>query len=160
MGPIDCFGMSVASYLSMLHDIPKEPRSHLNKGGILKAPRSDFSVVYMNRNFDMTWLRCLVTGLSPRRPRFKAWSVYMESAMDWVPMGHVSECNVIFPIHYQSTIVLYAFIFHWHFVISAVEAPMMVGQEVGCCRTLFMAFLMLVLDCVSAIGVNFVRVVL
>jgi len=69
---IDCLGMSVASYLSTLHDIPKEQRSHLNKGGILKAPRSDFSVVYMNRNFGMPWLRWLVPDLSPGRPRFKA----------------------------------------------------------------------------------------
>jgi len=82
MGLIDCFGMSVASYLSMPHDIPKEQKSHLNKVGILKAPRSDFSMVYMNRNFAMTWLRWLVTDLSPWRSWFKAWSVYMESAMD------------------------------------------------------------------------------
>lgn len=120
-GLIDCLRMSVASNLSTLHDIPKEQRSHLNKGGILKVPRTDFSVVYMNRYSAIPWLRWLVTDLSPQRPRFKAWSVYMESAVNWVPMGHVSECNVIFPSHYQSTIVSYAFIFHWHFVILAVD---------------------------------------
>jgi hypothetical protein len=46
IGPIDCPETSVQNYHSTLRDIPKQRRSHRNRGGSLKSREEELTILY------------------------------------------------------------------------------------------------------------------